>query len=149
MDKEDPDVKKLIEQLQHLEKPLPGFNHTLQAINSWDRDQRVALDILRDSGAPAAASFYKYLRDRHKEWAESRMEFIIGYEPDELSTRESARLADWEACIAEAFDLSGAKTDLDLAPEAAHDFQYRFANLVEKAARILIPLERKWKRLKE
>ena len=71
---------------------------------------------------------------------------------------DAARLGDWYACLSEAFDLAAVPQHTDMAapaelrePElsedAARDFQKRFGALVEKAAKIVIPLERKWRHL--
>jgi hypothetical protein len=152
MERPDPDTTEFVIQLQKLEKPLQGFNATLRAINQWESDRRSAIDAIRNAGQPAAAALYNYLLARPSSWAKSATEFIIGYEPDQpdlISPTESAKLADWYACIAEAFDLSAAPTDMDMTPEAADDFQLRFAALVDKVARILVPLERHWTKLNE
>jgi hypothetical protein len=152
MDYRDADVREFVEHLTERDKPLPGFTYTLRAIELWEEDSRSALDTLRHSGAAAACSLYKHLLDRHAAYAKSRIEFILGYVPEvpsAISTQENTRLADWYACLAEGFDLCATPSGMDLTAEAAQEFQFRYGALVERVARIVMPLERKWARLKK
>jgi hypothetical protein len=145
------EVAEFVQAFQQAEGS-PHFYRTLRALLSWDQDPITAAETLRYSGAPAAALLFNNLRDRHLPWSPTDVEFIIGYVPeraDLISQEERAKLSDWYACLAEAFDLVAFPSGLELSHDQASHFQIRFGALIEEAARIVVPLERRWSNLKK
>jgi hypothetical protein len=149
----DPDVRKFIDEL------LAGkgaLYFTLRAIDQWvEVEGQVPHDqfaVLRANATDAAAEFYKLVSNRHAaSGCKTPDEFVVGYVPVHtavMAAEDAKALGAWYECLGEAFRLVSVKSDTDLKANEASIFQQQFGYLVDRVARILGPLEAKWRRIR-